>query len=136
MDGFTIGNVAKMAGIGVETIRYYEREGLISRPRRPEHGFRRYPHDTVGRLRFIRRAKDLGFTLSEIRELLDLRVDPNTTCGDVKRRAESKMADIDGRIAGLKRVKVALGRLANSCAGEGATGDCPILEALEGSSKP
>ncbi len=131
MDGYTIGIVAKMAEIGVETVRFYEREGLIPQPHRPERGFRRYPRDTVGRLRFIRRAKDLGFTLAEIRELLELRVDPNTNCRDVKRRAEAKMANIDGRIADLRRMKTALSRLADACAGDGTTGECPILSALD-----
>jgi len=77
----TIGQVAKRSGIGIETLRYYERKGLVEEPPRTESGYRQYPEDVVARIRFIRRAKELGFKLSEISELLSLRVDPNTTCG-------------------------------------------------------
>lgn len=87
MESLTIGKVARLAEVGVETIRFYEREGLIEEPSRGESGYRQYPKETIQRLRFIKRAKDLGFTLREIKELLALRLDPGTTCGDVRRRA-------------------------------------------------
>jgi len=99
METLTIGKVARLAGIGVETIRFYEREGLIEEPPRRESGYRQYPEDTVHRLRFIRRAKELGFTLKEIKELLALRIDPETTCEDIRRRANTKINDIEAKTA-------------------------------------
>src|SRR5262245_14308151 len=94
----TIGQVARQGGVGVETVRFYERRGLLQEPSRKESGYRHYGDETVSRLRFIRRAKELGFSLKEIGELLTLRIDPDTDSGDVKRRAEAKIADIDARI--------------------------------------
>ena len=131
MDSLTIGKVAKQAELGVETIRYYEREGLIAVPPRRGSGYRQYPPDTVERLRFIRRAKDLGFSLKEVRELLALRVDTGTTCDQIKGRAETKIADIAERIRTLKRIQCALESLAAACVGEGPVGECPILDALQ-----
>jgi len=105
----TIGQVARQSGVGVETVRFYEREGLIPQPSRPESGFRRYPQDAVSRIRFIQRSKALGFSLKEIKELLSLRVDSATSCGEVKD---------------------ALSKLTAACRGKRPTGACPILEAL------
>lgn len=127
----TIGEVAKAAEIGVETIRFYEREGLIAEPPRRPSGYRQYPREAIRRLRFIRRAKELGFTLHEIGELLSLRVDPSTTCADVRAMARAKIEDIDGRVAELHRIKDVLERLARSCRGKGPTSDCPILDILD-----
>lgn len=127
----TIGEVAKAAEIGVETIRFYEREGLIAEPPRRASGYRQYPREAIRRLRFIRRAKELGFTLREIGELLSLRVDPGTTCADVRAMARAKIEDIDGRVAELHRIKDVLERLARSCRGKGPTSECPILDILE-----
>jgi MerR family mercuric resistance operon transcriptional regulator len=127
----TIGEVAKAAEIGVETIRFYEREGLIAEPPRRASGYRQYPREAIRRLRFIRRAKELGFTLREIGELLSLRVDPSTTCADVRAMARAKIEDIDGRVAELHRIKDVLERLARSCRGKGPTSECPILDILE-----
>ena len=127
-----IGQLAKRAGVGVETIRFYEREGLIAEPeRRPSSRYRQYSPQVVRRIRFIRQAKDLGFTLREIQELLELRVDPSSTCAHVRTRARSKIEDIEARIASLVRMKAALERLANKCRGRGPTTDCPILEELD-----
>src|ERR671918_2137551 len=95
MGGMTIGQVAKHAGVGVETVRFYERQGLLDAPPRRASGYRQYSQDVIRRIQFIKRAKDLGFALREIRELLSLRVDPNTPCDEVKHRAEAKIADID-----------------------------------------
>jgi MerR family mercuric resistance operon transcriptional regulator len=132
MEALTIGQVAKRAGVGVETIRFYEREGLIAEPeRRPSSGYRQYPPQAVRRVLFIRHAKDLGFTLKEIQELLQLRVDPNSTCADVRRRTRDKVADIEERIASLEQMKAALNRLAKKCRGRGPTTECPILEELD-----
>jgi MerR family mercuric resistance operon transcriptional regulator len=131
MESLTIGKVARLAEIGVETVRFYEREGLIEEPSRRESGYRQYPKETIQRLRFIKRAKNLGFTLREIKELLALRLDPETTCGDVRRRAEAKIDDIEEKIRLLARMKEALAKLTMACSGRGPVSRCPILEAME-----
>ena len=131
MGSLTIGKVARLAGVGVETIRFYEREGLIEEPPRWPSGYRRYPEETVARIRFIRRAKELGFSLKEIKELLELRLDPEATCGDIRRRAYKKISDIEKRIAMLQKMKAALETLTAACRGGGPINECPILEALE-----
>lgn len=132
MKSLTIGQVAKRAGIGVETVRFYEREGLLGQPERRPSGYRQFDEGIVARLQFIRRAKELGFTLKEIKELLSLKVDPSTTCAEVKGRAEAKIADIEARIESLKRMKRALVKLTRACTGRRETSDCPILDALDG----
>ncbi len=131
MKPLTIGQVARSAGVGVETVRFYERQGLLQEPARKESGYRQYPEDVVARLGFIKRAKELGFSLKEIKDLLALRVDPETTCGEVKRRAEAKIADVEEKIQALQRIKKALVRLTAVCRGRGPTSECPILEALD-----
>lgn len=132
MQTLTIGQLAEQAGVGVETIRFYEREGLIAEPARdPSSRYRQYAPRAVRRVRFIRHAKQLGFTLGEIRELLELRVDPDSTCADVRNRARSKVADIAKRIERLERMKAALERLAEKCRGKGPSTECPILEELD-----
>jgi Hg(II)-responsive transcriptional regulator len=131
MKGFTIGQLAKQAGVGAETIRFYERQGLIERPERQEPGYRRYPADAAARVRFIRRAKELGSSLKEISELLDLRMDPAVSCEGVRALAEAKRANIEGKIAALERMGEVLRRLVGACKTAGRTGKCPILEALE-----
>ena len=127
----TIGRIAHAAGTGIETIRYYEREGLIEKPARTASGYRHYRPDVVARLRFIRQAKDLGFSLREIKELLSLRMRARESCGEVKARAEHKIADIERRVAQLTRMRQALTKLTAACTGLGLTSECPILEALE-----
>jgi Hg(II)-responsive transcriptional regulator len=131
MKTLTIGQVAKHTGIGVETVRFYEREGLLEEPERRPSGYRQFDEGIITRLRFIRGAKELGFTLNEIKELLSLKLDPSTTCADVKVRAEIKIADIDAKIRSLKRMKEALGKLTKACSGRGTTSNCPILDALD-----
>jgi MerR family mercuric resistance operon transcriptional regulator len=131
VEGLTIGKVARSAGLAIDTVRYYEREGLLNKPARTASGYRNYSSDAVARLRFIRQAKELGFTLSEIRDLLSLRVAPGKSCADVKARAEAKIADVEQRIAQLDRMKRALAKLATACSGRGPTSACPILEAME-----
>jgi Hg(II)-responsive transcriptional regulator len=132
MESLTIGKLARLAEIGVETVRFYEREGLIAEPPRRRSGYRQYPEETVHRLRFIRRAKELGFTLREIKELLGLRVDPSSdaTCDAVRKLAEEKIADVRGRIRTLQRMEAVLTRLADSCRNRAVTSECPILEVL------
>src|SRR5919106_6046 len=105
MGGMTIGQVAKHAGVGVETVRFYERRGLLDAPPRRASGYRQYSPDVVRRIQFIKRAKDLGFSLREICELLSLRVDPDTTCDEVKQRAEAKIADIKTKLRDLRRMQ-------------------------------
>lgn len=131
MPAMTIGQVARQAGVGVETVRFYERAGLLAAPPRRESGYRQYAQDAVARIQFIKRAKELGFSLKEITELLSLRVDPETTCGEVKQRAEAKMANIDAKLRDLQRMKAALAELVAACSGSGPTSHCPILDALE-----
>jgi MerR family mercuric resistance operon transcriptional regulator len=129
--GLTIGQVARRAGFGIETVRFYERKGLIDEPPRRTSGYRQYPASVISRLRFIKRAKDLGFSLREIKELLSLRVEPTTTCSDIQKRAEAKIADIEGKIRSLKRMKEVLTRLTATYGGVGPVSECPIVEALE-----
>lgn len=136
MGSMTIGVVAKRAEVGVETVRFYERKGLIVQPPRQHSGYRQYPQDTPDRVRFIKRAKELGFSLKEIRELLELRITPGATCDRVRRHAEAKIADIEERIRSLQRMKQALDGLAAACAGNGPVSDCPILDALETGEAP
>lgn len=119
-----------------ETIRYYERRNLIPEPGRMESGYRLFSQRHVDQIRFIKRAQELGFTLSEIKELLELRVEENTTCAEIKQEAEHKYQDVVQKIEDLQRMKHTLVNLIDSCAGEGPKGDCPILEALEGNGKP
>ena len=111
MENLTIGKLARRAQVNVETVRYYERRGLIARPPRPRSGYRRYAEETVGRIRFVKRAQDLGFSLGEVAELLALRVDPETTCADVRSQAEAKIADIEDKLRELSRMKRALKQL-------------------------
>src|SRR5574340_1048371 len=103
----TIGLVTRRAGVGVETVRFYERQGLIEEPPRRPSGYREYDDEVVSRLGFIRRAKELGFTLKQIKELLSLRRDPSTPAADVKRRAAAKIADIETKIRTLQRMREA-----------------------------
>ena len=131
MSALTIGQLAKHADVGVETVRFYERKGLLAEPNRKPSGYRQYDAGVVDRLQFIKRAKELGFTLNEIKELLSLRVDPTTTCADVKNRAESKIDDIKAKIRTLQRMKKALVKVTKECSGRGGTSECPILEALD-----
>ena len=130
-DHLTIGKIARGAGTGVETIRFYERQGLIAKPGRTSSGYRLYPPDAMRRLRFIRHAKELGFSLREIKELLSLRVAPGKSCADVKSRAARKIAEIERKLASLARMKQALVKLSAACSGKGPVAACPILDALE-----
>lgn len=130
MAAHTIGSVAREAGVGVETIRFYEREGLIGEPPRTPSGYRQYPDDVIERIRFIQRAKGLGFALAEIRELLAIRIRSDSECEDVRQRAEAKIVDIEARIRDLEGMRRALSELTRACASGRHTEECPILECL------
>lgn len=127
----TAGRLASQADVHIETIRYYERRGLLPDPPRTESGYRLYDAESVTRLRFIKEAQELGFTLEEIQGLLALRVDKETSCADVRRRAEGKAADIEAKIASLQAMHAALQEMIAACAQGGPDGDCPLLETLE-----
>ena len=128
----SIGQVAKKAQIGIETIRYYERMGLIEKPARKASGYRQYHPQVISRLQFIRRAKELGFTLDEITDLLKLRHDARSSAKDVKNRVENKILKVEEKIKQLQRIKRGLKELAQSCSGKGSLDQCPIINSLEG----
>jgi MerR family transcriptional regulator, copper efflux regulator len=134
MSGLTTGRLAARAGVNVQTIRYYERRGLLPEPERRPSGYRAYTESDVARIRFIRRAQELGFTLEEIRELLSLRTGARENPEDVRERVQGKVASIDERIRDLREIRGALARMADACATHGPSGDCPFLEVLEGRS--
>jgi MerR family mercuric resistance operon transcriptional regulator len=125
-----IGELARAAGVGVETVRFYERRGLLPASERTVSGYRTYGAEDLERLRFIRRAKALGFELREIGELLALREDDSTSCGEVRRRAAAKVADLERRVAEVDAIRRALVRLAAECSKGGASGPCPLLRHL------
>lgn len=131
MESLTIGKVARLAGVGVETIRFYEREGLIAAPPRRESGYRQYSEETILRLVFIKRAKELGFTLKEIKDLFSLRVDSASNCDAVRQQAEAKIVAIQDKVRTLQRMEQALNKLVVACKKRRPTNPCPILEALE-----
>lgn len=126
-----IGAVAKQAGVHVQTIHYYEKEGLLPVASRSAAGYRLYAPDTVHRLLFIRHAQEIGFSLKEIRDLLSLRVDAHMTCGDVKARAEQKLVEVQHKIERLQTVRGALEGLIASCEAEKPAHECALLEALD-----
>ena len=127
----TIGQLAAALGVNVQTIRYYERRGLVTAARRTPAGYRQYANDTIVRLRFIRHAQDLGFSLAEIQTLLALRVRQGAGCGAMERKAREKIALVEKRIQDLRRLQRTLKRLAAACAHRQPTEECPMLEALE-----
>jgi MerR family copper efflux transcriptional regulator len=126
----TIGQVAAAAAVNVQTIRYYERRGLFSAPRRTASGYRQYSHDAATRLRFIKHAQVLGFSLKEIQELLALRVGHGAACDTVERKTRQKIELVERKIRDLERIRNTLEQLAAACASRQPTDDCPILEAL------
>lgn len=131
--GMTISRAAQRAGVGVETIRFYERRGLIRQPPRPRSGgYRFYDNNVVERIRFIRQAQELGFSLREIKELLSLRADPAADCGDVRAQAVTKRQEVDRKIAQLQHMRGALDTLIATCPGGGALRACTIIDALAG----
>ena len=127
----TIGKAARLAGVGIETIRFYERKGLIEQPVKPDTGgYRRYPQKTVEKIRFIRQAQELGFSLREIDELLSLQSDPEADCSDVQKQAAVKLAEVDQKIARLRQIHKALSSLIAACPRCGPLGACSIMGAI------
>jgi MerR family copper efflux transcriptional regulator len=130
VESIGIGTLAKRAGVGIETVRYYERSGLLAPRTRLASGYRRYGELELSRLRFIRRAQASGFTLKEVRQLLTLSAQRDVS--RVKRSAQTKLADVEARIAALEKIRLGLSRLIAACPGHGRAADCPILQALGG----
>ncbi|MDQ3666887.1 MAG: MerR family DNA-binding protein [Acidobacteriota bacterium] len=122
--------LAKRGGVNLETIRYYERMGLLPKPPRSGAGYRQFSPESVRRVLFIKRAQELGFSLKEIKELLALRIAPGSTRADVRKRAEAKIADIEGKVEHLREMKKALVSLTEACCENGPASECPILESL------
>jgi MerR family copper efflux transcriptional regulator len=131
MNNLSIGKLAKLVQMSIDTIRFYEREGLIAPPARRESGYRDYAPEVVDRLRFIRRAKDLGFTLSEITELLALSSQGKRDMAVMKSAAEAKLVLVGDKIRELQRIRAGLEQLIATCPGHGALADCPIVDALK-----
>lgn len=131
MERLTISRLARSAGVNLETVRYYEREGLLPKPPRTSSGYRAFPQEATRRLRFIKRAKELGFSLREIRELLSLRMKPGTGRAAIRTRADAKIADVEQKIRTLQAIRKALRTLTDRCDRCGSIGDCPILESLD-----
>lgn len=131
MDGLTIGKLAGESGVSVETIRFYERTGLIEQPEKPASGHRKYPAETGVRVRFIRNAKELGFSLREIRELLTLAGTSKVSRKGMRTRAEAKIAEIDAKVESLLRLRQELSGLVEVCRTEKKECRCPIVEVFE-----
>ncbi|HEV2395075.1 MAG TPA: MerR family DNA-binding protein [Verrucomicrobiae bacterium] len=132
VDLLTIGRLARLAEVGVPTLRFYERAGLLPKAARTASNYRLYPDEGVVRIRFIRRAQQLGFTLNEIRDLLALRTNRRTSCAEVRSRAHAKITDIKARIRSLRRMSRALAKLARECDARSNGIECPMLKHLEG----
>ena len=127
----TISRLAQLGGVNLETIRYYERQGLLPEPPRTASGYRVFPKEAARRLRFIKRAQELGFSLHEIRELLELRIKPGAKRAEMRTRAEAKIADMEQKIQTLQAMKKTLRQLTERCDGCGPLSECPILESLD-----
>lgn len=132
----TRGEIARRTGVGIETVRYYEQRGLLEEPARTRSGYRRYDEAAVRRLRFIRRAKRLGFSLGEIRQLISLKLDPGAECADVQARAEEKLREIAEKIRDLERIQAGLEELTTACRRNDRRMECPLLNVLEREERP
>lgn len=125
-----IGELANRVGVNIQTVRYYERRGLLPEPERTESGYREYDEHDIHRMEFILRAKDLGFTLTEIRELMELRVDPGRTAEDVRARALEKIADTEAKIRDLEEIRGGLQRLVGLCEAHGPVEECALMHTI------
>lgn len=132
MENLTISKTARQAGVGVETIRFYQRKGLIEQPRKPQDGgYRTYSIEIIQQIKFIRHAQELGFALREIKELLNLRADPRSDCAEVRQRASEKLIEVERKISQLKKIGKALIKVIEACPSHGALDGCSIIEAME-----
>jgi len=132
MKSLTIGRLAKQAGVNLETVRFYERRGLLPRPPRSASGYRLFPAEAARRLKFIRRAQELGFSLAEIADLLALSVSRRTTSAEIRARAKAKITDIEAKMRSLESMRKTLVKLTKACDGCTPVAHCPILESLDG----
>ncbi len=132
MTSIRSGELARRAGVGVETLRFYERQGLLPKPPQRASGYRDYPPQAVSLVRFVKRAQALGFSLREVKELLALREVPRATCGDVVALARHKVEEIDAKVADLRAMRAALTGLLKGCTGTAPIARCPIIESLTG----
>lgn len=129
----TIGKLAKDAGVGVETVRFYERKGLLKQPKSSRGSYRTYEDEDAKRIRFIKRAQELGFTLKEVIELLELNATPKATCEDLRVRTVAKLSEIDQKIKDLKKMKTSLKKIEDACAkSPKAVSCCRIADCFEG----
>ena len=126
-----IGELIVKAGVKAETVRFYERNGLLPQPVREPSGYRFYDDDSLKRLRFIRGAQELGFTLRQVRELMEMRVGPGCTCGDVKGRIEEQLLEVNSKLRDLQNMKRAMQTLIEHCEEDRLVGDCPIVTELD-----
>jgi Hg(II)-responsive transcriptional regulator len=131
MIGLKRGQLAKQTGVNPETIRYYENIGLLPKAARTENGYRIYSEEDIRRIKFIKRAKELGFTLKEIKELLELRFEDIGSCSDVRELAEEKLKDVEQKIKDLEKIKKILKQLIDQCPGKGSISQCPIVSTIE-----
>jgi MerR family mercuric resistance operon transcriptional regulator len=131
MKEFRSGKLATTAGVNIETLRFYEKKGVMPKPDRTPAGYRIYDINDLKRLKFIKKSQILGFTLSEIKDLLYLRVDSERSCSEVRKIASEKISSIDIKIDELQKIRDALSKLVELCKGEGPESDCPILDELE-----
>lgn len=131
MTGLTTGKLARMAGVNAETLRYYERLGLLPTPPRAGSGYRNYPPEAVQAVRFIKRAQGLGFSLKEIEELLALSGSSDSECGDIRDTARRKLEDIEAKMDGLRAMRRTLKRIIERCPGKGPLSNCSILGSLK-----
>ena len=136
MSALTVSKLAKAAGVELSTIRYCERRGLVQPLTRRSSGYREYDGESVRRVRFIRHAQELGFTLDEVAELMALRLDVKGSCADVRRRAQRKVDDIGAKMISLNRMRSALEKLIESCSEEAPSSECPILEPIDDAHVP
>ncbi len=126
----TIGQLAKQTGVGIETIRFYERKGLLPCPNRKSSGYRQFGDEALVRMQFIRRAQSVGFTLREIEALLRLRDNPAATREEVRTQVAAKIDDLDAKMREMRRMRKELQELLASCHGDGSADDCPIIDQL------
>ena len=132
----TIGVLAKKSDVTVETVKFYEKEGILPKPLKPSSGFRSYPEDYISRIQFIRRAQELGFTLREVKELFKLKVDKKATCGQVMKKTDEKIVEVDRKIKDLLQMKKSLKQIRECCEdGSLILSECPILECFEVNAK-